>query len=274
MAMQVVIVCAARSTSVKAGLASQHPLDVWHFACRAQARLGNWMRTTYILPMTEFAITGMTCNGCRTKVEKTLAALLPDVTVTLQPPRAVTTATVGADQLNAVLEKVGAYRASSLGTSAQPHSASMLSTYYALLLLIGLIALASFAASNWMMAFMGGFFAVFGAFKLLDVPAFANSYAMYDVVAKRFKPWGYAYPFIETALGFAFLFHFQMIAATWAALVLSLVGAIGVIQANLSKQTIQCACLGTVFKLPMSVVTIVENLGMAAMAAYMLWMMA
>ena len=60
-------------------------------------------------------------------------------------------------------------------------------------------------------------------------------------------------------------------AATWIALVLSLVGAVGVVQATLSKQTIQCACLGTVFKLPMSVVTVIENLGMAAMASWMLW---
>jgi hypothetical protein len=56
------------------------------------------------------------------------------------------------------------------------------------------------------------------------------------------------------------------------ALALSLVGAVGVIQATRSKQVIECACLGTVFKLPMSVVTVVENLGMAAMAAWMLLM--
>jgi hypothetical protein len=104
------------------------------------------------------------------------------------------------------------------------------------------------------------------------VPAFANSYAQYDIIAKHFKPWGYAYPFVEVALGFGFLFRFEMIMLSWIALVLSLVGAIGVVQANLAKQTIQCACLGTVFKLPMSVVTIIENLGMAAMAAWMLFM--
>ena len=43
-------------------------------------------------------------------------------------------------------------------------------------------------------------------------------------------------------------------------------------KATFAKQTIQCACLGTVFKLPMSVVTIIENLGMAAMAGWMLMM--
>jgi hypothetical protein len=57
---------------------------------------------------------------------------------------------------------------------------------------------------------------------------------------------------------------------SWIALALSLIGAVGVIRANLSRQTIECACLGTVFKLPMSVVTVVENLGMAVMAAWML----
>jgi hypothetical protein len=56
----------------------------------------------------------------------------------------------------------------------------------------------------------------------------------------------------------------------WTALVLSLIGAVGVIQSVRAKETIQCACLGTVFQLPMSTVTIVENAGMAAMAGWML----
>jgi uncharacterized membrane protein len=140
---------------------------------------------------------------------------------------------------------------------------------------MGLIALASLATLSfmgWMMNFMAGFYIVFGAFKLLDVPAFANSYARYDVIAQIFKPWGYAYPFVELALGFAFLFGYNMITLSWIALALSLVGAIGVIRSVLNKETIQCACLGTAFQLPMSTVTIVENLGMAAMAAWMLFM--
>jgi copper chaperone CopZ len=226
--------------------------------------------------MTEFAITGMTCNGCRTKVEKTLSALLPDVAVTLDPPRAVTTASVGVDQINAALAAVGKYRASaaSAGTAVE---LVWIKTYYPLLLVMGLIAavpLATGTAMGWMMGFMAGFYIVFGAFKLLDVPAFAKAYQQYDIIAKHVPLWGYVFPFVEVALGFGFLFWLDMRVLSWIALVLSLIGAAGVIQANLSKQTIQCACLGTVFKLPMSVVTIVENLGMAVMAAWMLWAMA
>jgi copper chaperone CopZ len=226
--------------------------------------------------MTDFAISGMTCNGCRSKVEKTLAAILPDVSVTLDPPRATTSAAVAVDVLNGALEKVGKYRASTV-EAVQAPSTGWIATYYPLFLVIGLVALASLAGSHsfmaWMMKFMAGFYIVFGAFKLLDVPAFANTYARYDLIAKYFKPWGYAYPFVELAIGFAYLFSIQIIPVTWVALVLSIIGAAGVIQANLNKQTIQCACLGTVFQLPMSVVTVIENLGMAAMAAWMLWVM-
>jgi copper chaperone CopZ len=228
-------------------------------------------RRTYISRMTTYTISGMTCGNCVRKVEATLKAIAPDATVTLEPPQA-TVSGVAMDKLNAALATIGKYRlsAEAIATS-QPN---MLKTYYPLFLVMGLIAIASLASGSfmgWMVNFMAGFFIVFGAFKLLDVPAFANSYVRYDVIAKVFKPWGYAYPFIEVALGFGFLFGGDMVTLSWIALVLSAVGAIGVIQANLKKQTIQCACLGTVFQLPMSVVTIIENVGMAAMAALMLF---
>ncbi len=221
--------------------------------------------------MNTYSITGMTCDGCVRKVETTLKKLAPNARVTLNPPQA-TLSEADLETVNQALASIGKYRA---GTSESFAAPNFINAYYPLFLVMGLIALASFANGSlmgWMMNFMSGFYIVFGAFKLLDVPAFANSYSRYDIIAKNFKPWGFVYPFIELGLGFAFLFGYNMITLSWIALVLSVIGAIGVIQANLSKQTIQCACLGTVFKLPMSVVTIVENLGMAAMAAWMLFM--
>lgn len=218
--------------------------------------------------MTTYAISGMTCAGCARKVEATLKTVVATASVTLDPPRATVDGATPA-ALNSALAQIGSYRVSPVGSAFEVPF--LLKTYYPLLLVMALIAIAAFAGANWMMSFMAGFFLVFGAFKLLDVPAFANSYARYDVIAKLFRPWGYAYPFVEVALGFAFLFWYEMRAATWIALVLSLIGAIGVIRTVLRKETIQCACLGTVFNLPMSTVTIVENLGMAAMAAWMLY---
>lgn len=57
--------------------------------------------------------------------------------------------------------------------------------------------------------FMGGFFLVFAFFKLLTIRDFADSYAMYDIIAGKWKGWGFLYPFCELTLGIAYLIDFQ-----------------------------------------------------------------
>lgn len=139
-------------------------------------------------------------------------------------------------------------------------------------------AVASHAASlhwswhSFMLDFMAGFFLVFSFFKLLDLRGFASSYAMYDLLAMRVRPWGFVYPFVELALGIMFLVRFQIPAANIATLALMLLGAAGVLNALRQKKQLRCACLGTALNLPMTTVTLVEDLAMAAMAgAMLLW---
>ncbi len=120
---------------------------------------------------------------------------------------------------------------------------------------------------------MAGWFLVFAFFKLLDVRAFADAYAGYDLLARRWHAWGLIYPFVELALGIAYLINFNpLLTNTVTALVMGF-SAIGVIQAVMNKSRIRCACLGTVFQLPMSTVTIVEDVGMGLMALWMLAML-
>ena len=114
--------------------------------------------------------------------------------------------------------------------------------------------------------FMAGFFLIFSFFKLLDISAFADAYADYDVLARRWRGWGLIYPFVELALGLAYLANWNPLLTNWATLIIMGFSAIGVILAVLNKRSIRYACLGAVFKLPMSTVTVVEDVGMAAMA--------
>ena len=86
----------------------------------------------------------------------------------------------------------------------------------------------------------------------------------------RWRGWGLIYPFVELGLGIAYLANFNPLLTHWATIIVMGFSAIGVIKAVASKTQIQCACLGTVFKLPMSTVTIVEDVGMVLMAAVML----
>jgi hypothetical protein len=99
-----------------------------------------------------------------------------------------------------------------------------------------------------------------------------DAYRSYDLVARAVPAWGWIYPFVELALSVAYLVNFGPRLTNWATLVVMLVGAVGVLRALLDKRAIRCACLGTALNLPMTKVTLVEDLGMAAMAAGMLLM--
>ena len=118
--------------------------------------------------------------------------------------------------------------------------------------------------------FMGVFFLVFGAFKVVNIKGFADAYGQYDLLAKRSRLYGYLYPFIELGLGFAYLFSFKLLIINWITLVIMLLGALGVYLKLRKRELIPCACLGVVFKIPMTWVTLGEDLLMAAMALAMI----
>ena len=130
----------------------------------------------------------------------------------------------------------------------------------------------SFNWMIWMHHFMAGFFLAFSFFKLLDLNGFADSYSTYDIVAKRWRGWAYVYAFIELGLGLAYLISFLPVVTYLVTFVVMSVSLVGVMQSVLNKRKIQCACLGAVFNLPMSTVTIVENTLMILMSGIMLVM--
>lgn len=123
---------------------------------------------------------------------------------------------------------------------------------------------------DWMRWFMGVFFLVFGSFKLVGYKMFVDMFAGYDVVAKRFKSYSYAYPFIELALALAYLGNQLSPERDWATLIIMVVGTIGVAHEIKRRTGIHCACLGNVIKLPLSTVSLVEDLGMGLMALVMI----
>jgi hypothetical protein len=194
--------------------------------------------------------------------------------------------TASFETVRSMIEKLG-YGVSpsdlpALVKQSEPPKLNFLSVYHPLLLLvIYLIAGSLFiqigiggphavSAMETMRYFMAGFFLVFSFFKLLDIQAFASAYARYDLLAMRWQSWGLIYPFLELALGVAYLTNFNPLLTYWLTIGIMGFSAIGVIQAVASRTQIQCACLGTVFKLPMSTVTIIEDVGMVLMAAAML----
>jgi hypothetical protein len=150
---------------------------------------------------------------------------------------------------------------------------SWLATYKPILLVFAYILvitiLTSHDAMQAMRHFMAAFFLTFSFFKMLDIPAFADSYSSYDILATRWRPWGFLYPFAEAALGIGYLTGFNPLFTNSAAFLIMGLSIIGVLRSVLRRRAIRCACLGTVFNLPMSTITIIEDglmIGMSAIA--------
>jgi copper chaperone CopZ len=234
-----------------------------------------------------YQITGMTCSGCEAKV-KTLLFSVPDVTG-VDVSKDSQSATITMDRhiaLSAFQDALGGSQSKYQITA--PHhnetaeqTRSWLATYKPILLIFGYIGVvtvliqltnAAFDPMEAMRHFMAGFFLVFSFFKLLDLKGFAESYVMYDVIARRIPAWAYAYAFIELALGLAFVADFNPLVTNIVALAVMAVSIIGVLQSVLNKRKIQCACLGAVFNLPMTTVTIIEDALMIVMSGAMLLM--
>jgi copper chaperone CopZ len=229
-----------------------------------------------------YKIDGMHCAQCVEKLRAALSAVdgVDSADVTLSPPEARISSTgeVSFNKLAEAVRSVGKYsllsRNNSSDLPAFPEQEN--ESLYPLFLIVGyLIVIAGLTSNassteNFMRHFMAGFFLVFSFFKLLDLRGFADAYSSYDILAQKFPRWSLAYPFVEATLGIFYLLDFVPIPTNLLTLTLMLIGAAGVVRALAQKRRIQCACLGTALNLPMTKITLVEDLGMALMAFVML----
>lgn len=236
----------------------------------------------------EYLIEGMTCGGCVAKVKQSLESLnaVEKAAIQLAAPQGKLTLSNPINIAN-LQQAIGHYKIqevvkeSSNKEVATELPEKTLTTYKPLLLIVGFIAGVSllvqypfvdFSGMLWMRHFMAGFFLVFAFFKLLNIEGFANSYKMYDIIAAKWSGWGYIYPFVELSLGILYLINVAPVFTNWTTLIVLGISSIGVIKSVLDKRKIKCACLGDVFNLPMSTVTIVEDLTMVTMAGIMLFL--
>lgn len=226
-----------------------------------------------------FSVSGMRCQSCVAKVKGRLLEMpgLLDAEVTLNPPvlKVTTKVVFSSESINEWLSSLGKYQVQALSPTSLPDKSTQ--TYRPLLILLAylLILTVILGWPHWqgmMRFFMGGFFIAFSFFKMLDLRGFAAAYRSYDLIAKALPSYGFVYPFIELALGLSYTAGVWPLETNVITGLVMAVSLAGVVKAVLSRQAIRCACLGTVFNLPMSTVTIIEDgvmLGMALLALMM-----
>jgi len=123
-------------------------------------------------------------------------------------------------------------------------------------------------AVQWFSAFS---MCVLAMLKLQDVERFSTMFLNYDLLARRWVPYSYLYPYAEGLTGIL------MVAgvAHWLSIPLGLtiggIGAVSVFKAvYVDKRQIKCACVGGSSNVPLGFVSLTENLMMVAMAVWML----
>ncbi len=118
--------------------------------------------------------------------------------------------------------------------------------------------------------FMGSFFLILAGLKLYNWNKFVEAFREYDIIAQRSKLYAFIYPLIELTLGVLYILRYYLTFANIVTILIMGIGTIGVAQKLLKREQITCACLGAVFKIPMTYVSLLEDILMGLMALYML----
>ena len=123
-------------------------------------------------------------------------------------------------------------------------------------------------AVEWFVAFS---MAVLALLKLQNVESFATMFLNYDLLAKRWVPYSYVYPFAEGLAGILMIAGVAVWASVPIALVIGGIGAVSVVKAvYIDRRELKCACVGGSSNVPLGFLSLTENLMMIGMALWML----
>ena len=229
-------------------------------------------------------ISGMTCKVCVYSVTDKLVSLdeVQDVKIDLAGGNVEleVSKTLTLEKLNTVLlpKYIPFLETKLVKTHPNVEAPSKLKQLFPLILIFVylifgslLIQKDSFDINNFMIDFMGLFFVVFSFFKFLDYKGFPKAFAQYDPLAKRSVLYAKIYPFVETLLGLMLLLRWQLNFVFITTITILTITTFGVVYSLFDKNEINCACLGTALKLPMTEATLIENVIMLVMAITMLF---
>lgn len=154
-------------------------------------------------------------------------------------------------------------------------------SYRPVIVLFALMALAAIAASyaafgtpfvvrtvEWFISFS---MVALALLKLQDVEQFSTMFLNYDLLARRWVPYSYIYPYAEALAGLLMISGALIWLSVPTALFIGTVGAVSVFKAvYIDRRELKCACVGGSSNVPLGFVSLTENLMMVAMAVWML----
>lgn len=131
-------------------------------------------------------------------------------------------------------------------------------------------ALLTVRTGEWFIAFS---MCILAILKLQDIEKFSTMFLNYDLLARRWVPYGRIYPYAEALAGVLMIAGALKWLSIPVALFIGTIGAVSVFKAvYVDKRDLKCACVGGSSNVPLGLVSLTENVMMVAMAGWMLAM--
>tara|TARA_Y100000590_G_scaffold116760_1_gene133262 strand:+ start:3309 stop:4028 length:720 start_codon:yes stop_codon:yes gene_type:complete len=232
----------------------------------------------------KFQIQGMTCLGCadtiQTRLRKESDVISAEVSFENEELLLDSKVPVDNEYIDSIISNLGNYNVKSQNANLLSKLLEHLNSKKPILLALTIVIVSSlsiqtpfqnFDLDNWFITYMGLFFMLFSFLKLLNIKGFSLTFSRYDLLGKNIPGFSISYPFLEFCLGIAFLTNSLLITANLTTLIFMISQSIGVGNVLRKKEIIQCACLGSSINLPVSYLTLIENLVMVSMSSYMLF---
>ena len=143
----------------------------------------------------------------------------------------------------------------------------------ALVLSVAINYLLSWPSDGWMIIpnFIALAMVLLAVQKLQDLESFSTMFLGYDLLAQKWVPYAYFFPFGELVAGLLMLTGLLPVVSIPVALFIGTVGAVSIYKAvYVDKRELKCACVGGTSKVPLGFVSLLEDLMMVGMAVLML----
>lgn len=118
--------------------------------------------------------------------------------------------------------------------------------------------------------FLGFFSLTFGCLKIFNLKSYLNSLLEYDFIVQRIKIYGYFFPVFEIIFGLLFILQIEILWVEYLCLSLFLLNTVVIANALEKRRHFTCACMGGLFNLPLSTVSLAESLTMVIGIIYLI----
>jgi hypothetical protein len=122
--------------------------------------------------------------------------------------------------------------------------------------------------TNFLNNSMGSILILFGILKLYDLKKFSTIFLKYNLISQKLSIYPYIYPFIELILGVFLVIRYKLRITYILIIILMMISLVSVLISIYQGKKLRCGCLGSLFHLPLSYVTLSENLVMLVMIFY------